>query len=67
MRPSIVALTVLGGLAQLETAFCAVHEVWWDLTYVQGVDPDRAFPRRAIGVNGTWPYVSFHLSDLAEH
>ncbi|KAG7097676.1 hypothetical protein E1B28_005002 [Marasmius oreades] len=32
-----------------------VHEVWWNLTYVENVNPDGLAERRAIGVNGTWP------------
>ncbi|KAJ7138427.1 Fet3 protein [Mycena crocata] len=36
-------------------ALAGVHEVWWDLTYVNDVNPDGLSPRRAIGVNGTWP------------
>lgn len=32
-----------------------VTELWWNVTYVDGVNPDGLFPRRAIGVNGTWP------------
>ncbi|KAJ6532692.1 Fet3 protein [Mycena vulgaris] len=36
-------------------AFAAVHEVWWNLTYVQDINPDGLSPRRVIGVNGTWP------------
>jgi hypothetical protein len=33
----------------------AVQEVWWNLTYVQDVNPDGLAARRVIGVNGTWP------------
>ncbi|KAJ7253686.1 ferroxidase [Mycena haematopus] len=36
-------------------ALAAVHEIWWNLTYVENVNPDGLFPRRVIGVNGTWP------------
>ncbi|KAJ7512531.1 Fet3 protein [Mycena galericulata] len=32
-----------------------VTEIWWNLTYVQNVNPDGLQPRRVIGVNGTWP------------
>lgn len=35
-----------------------VHEVWWNLSYAYDVSPDGlGVPRRAIGVNGTWPSV----------
>ena len=37
-----------------------VHEVWWNLSYAYNVSPDGLnVPRRAIGVNGTWPSVFF--------
>ncbi|KAJ7322898.1 Fet3 protein [Mycena albidolilacea] len=36
-------------------ALAAVHEVWWNLTYVENINPDGLSPRRVIGVNGTWP------------
>lgn len=32
-----------------------VQEVWWNITYVEDVNPDGLHPRRVIGVNGTWP------------
>jgi len=33
-----------------------VHEVWWNLSYAYDISPDGlGVPRRAIGVNGTWP------------
>lgn len=35
----------------------SVHEVWWNITYVQDANPDGLLPRRVIGVNGTWPSV----------
>jgi iron transport multicopper oxidase len=36
--------------------FAAVQELWWNITYVEGVEPDGlGTPRRVIGVNGTWP------------
>lgn len=40
-----IASPVLAGL----------QEVWWDITYVENVNPDGLFDRRVIGVNGTWP------------
>lgn len=36
-----------------------VQELWWNITYVENANPDGLFERRVIGVNGTWPYVSF--------
>jgi iron transport multicopper oxidase len=36
-------------------ALAGVKEIWWNLTYVENVNPDGLFERRAIGVNGSWP------------
>jgi len=36
-------------------ALAAIKDVFWDITYVDNVNPDALFERRAIGVNGTWP------------
>ncbi len=35
--------------------FAGIHEEWWNLTYVENVNPDGLFERRVIGVNNTWP------------
>ncbi|KAF8989715.1 Fet3 protein [Cyathus striatus] len=35
--------------------WAGVHEIWWNITYVQNANPDGQFSRRVIGVNGTWP------------
>ncbi|KAJ7723385.1 Fet3 protein [Mycena metata] len=51
MRPSYLFPSLLAA----PHALAAVHEIWWNLTYVQDVNPDGLAPRRAIGVNGTWP------------
>ena len=32
-----------------------VKELWWDLTWVENINPDGLKPRRVIGVNNTWP------------
>ncbi|KAJ7731143.1 Fet3 protein [Mycena maculata] len=45
LAPLLVAPHVLAG----------VTELWWNLTYVEDVNPDGLFSRRVIGVNGTWP------------
>ncbi|KAH7105424.1 Fet3 protein [Auriculariales sp. MPI-PUGE-AT-0066] len=50
---ALVAVAALA-LAPL-TAVAATVELWWNITYVDGVNPDGLFARRAIGVNGTWP------------
>jgi iron transport multicopper oxidase len=49
------SLPVFLGLLAAPPTLAAVVEHWWDLTYVENVNPDGLFPRRAIGVNGTWP------------
>ncbi|KAF8630296.1 hypothetical protein AX15_003009 [Amanita polypyramis BW_CC] len=36
-------------------ASAGVHEIWWNITYVENASPDGLFSRRVIGVNGTWP------------
>lgn len=35
--------------------YAGIKEVWWNITYVEHANPDGLFPRRLIGVNGTWP------------
>jgi len=42
-------------------ALAGVAELWWNITYVDNVNPDGLYARRAIGVNGTWPYVILYL------
>ncbi|CCM05087.1 uncharacterized protein FIBRA_07294 [Fibroporia radiculosa] len=32
-----------------------IKEMWWNVSYVENTNPDGLYPRRAIGVNGTWP------------
>lgn len=44
-------------LAAVSPVLAGVHEIWWNLTYVENANPDGLFPRRVIGVNGTWPLV----------
>ena len=50
MRPSLLSLAALAS-----SASAGVHELWWNVTYVEDVNPDGLFPRRVIGVNNTWP------------
>ena len=59
MRAAILPfLLALSGTLPVTAGF---HEVWWNLSYAYDVSPDGlGVPRRAIGVNGTWPLV-FHL------
>ena len=50
MKAAVLAL-----LAGASPALAAVHELWWNITYVQNANPDGLQPRRVIGINGTWP------------
>jgi len=50
---TLVLLLVV--LATLSPVLAGVHELWWNLTYVENANPDGLFDRRVIGVNGTWP------------
>ena len=33
------------------------QEIWWNISWIDNVNPDGLYPRRVIGVNGMWPYV----------
>ena len=44
-------------LALVSSVLAGVHEIWWNITWVENANPDGLHPRRVIGVNGTWPYV----------
>lgn len=58
MRPASLAAALLGvGVVAPVHVLAGTHEIWWNITYVEDVNPDGLFPRRVIGVNGTWPYV----------
>ncbi len=52
--PSKMASSLLA-LALFSPVLAGVHEVWWNITYVEDVNPDGLFDRRVIGVNNTWP------------
>ena len=47
--------SALALLAAAAPVLAGVHEVWWNITYVQDANPDGLQHRRVIGVNGTWP------------
>ena len=46
-----LAALLSGGTASVNAALV---EHWWDITY-SNANPDGAFERRVIGVNGSWP------------
>ncbi|KAH9932264.1 Fet3 ferroxidase protein [Fomitopsis serialis] len=50
-----VACTLLALLSAASPALAGVKELWWNVTFVDDVNPDGLFPRTAVGVNGTWP------------
>lgn len=65
MIRSLSSLSVsLLTIAHLASA--ALVEQWWDVGYVDNVNPDGRFPRRVIGVNGTWPppLINVNSSDI---
>ncbi|KAL5512657.1 hypothetical protein ACEPAG_2923 [Sanghuangporus baumii] len=39
-----------------------ISELWWNITYVENTNPDGLFPRRAVGVNGSWPPPPIDIS-----
>ncbi|EMD34889.1 Fet3 iron oxidase [Gelatoporia subvermispora B] len=47
--------SALALLAAAAPALAGVKEVWWNITYVENVNPDGLFYRTAIGINNTWP------------
>ena len=36
-------------------ALMGIHEIWWNITYVENASPDGLFEQRVVGVNNTWP------------
>jgi iron transport multicopper oxidase len=42
-------------LSSASLVAAGVQDVWWNITYVQDINPDGMFSRRVIGVNGKWP------------
>ena len=53
--PCVVASIIPVYLAT--SVLAGVKEIWWNITYIGGANPDGLFERRVIGVNNTWPYV----------
>lgn len=47
--------SALALLVAAAPALAGVQELWWNITYVYNVNPDGLYPRRVIGINGTWP------------
>ncbi|TFY82857.1 hypothetical protein EWM64_g1163 [Hericium alpestre] len=57
-----VAFSLAALVSAVAPALAGVHEVWWNITYVQDANPDGLFPRQVIGVNGTWPPPPIEVS-----
>jgi iron transport multicopper oxidase len=49
MRPSLAIL------AAVSPVLAGVQELWWDIGWINNINPDGLQPRRVIGVNGSWP------------
>lgn len=48
-------LALLAAASAASPVLAGVKEVWYNLTWVEDINPDGLFARRVIGVNGTWP------------
>ncbi|KIM42143.1 multicopper oxidase [Hebeloma cylindrosporum] len=60
MRPGFLVPVFLAALAS--PALAGVHEIWWNITYVENASPDGLFERRVVGVNNTWPPPPIELN-----
>jgi iron transport multicopper oxidase len=60
MRPPYIAVTLIP-IYLATSVLAGVKEIWWNITYVEGANPDGLFERRVVGVNNTWPYVISRL------
>ncbi|KAI0790435.1 Fet3 protein [Abortiporus biennis] len=47
--------SALALFAAVSPVLAGVQELWWDVTYVDNVNPDGLAERRVVGINGTWP------------
>ncbi|KAF8956295.1 Fet3 protein [Flammula alnicola] len=59
---SFPALVPVFLAALVSPVLAGVHEIWWNITYVQNASPDGLFERRVIGVNNTWPPTPMDVS-----
>ncbi|KAJ4490893.1 Fet3 protein [Lentinula aciculospora] len=53
MQSTVSALLLLTSV--ISPALAGVKELWWNITFVENVNPDGLADRRVIGVNNTWP------------
>ncbi|KAA1476163.1 ferroxidase [Dentipellis sp. KUC8613] len=60
MRAALLALAAAASV--VTPVLAGVHEIWWNITYVEDANPDGLFPRRVIGVNGSWPIPPIEVS-----
>ncbi|KZT07992.1 multicopper oxidase [Laetiporus sulphureus 93-53] len=49
-------------IAAAAPALAGIHEMWWNITYVEDINPDGLYPRRVIGVNGSWPLPAYAVN-----
>lgn len=64
MRGASTGLAAILAALALGASFshAALVEHWWQVTYVDNVNPDGLMPRRVIGVNGTWPLPIININ-----
>ncbi|CAE7080286.1 unnamed protein product [Rhizoctonia solani] len=53
--------TLLVASSSLPPVLAGIHEIWWDVTYLNS-NPDGLHDRRVIGINGTWPPPPIEVS-----
>ena len=64
-RPRLLLSALLLLALQPLLVLAGIQELWWNITYVDDVNPDGLFPRRVVGVNNTWtpPPISVSTND----
>ena len=55
LRKVVIMYGLIAVLSLVAPVLGGIQEQWWNVTYVENVNPDGLYPRRVIGVNGTWP------------
>ncbi|PWN46548.1 putative iron transport multicopper oxidase [Violaceomyces palustris] len=69
MRPSLLATSSSRLFLLLLLSACSIRaalvEHFWNIEWVDDVNPDGLYPRKAIGVNGSWPppVINVNASD----
>ncbi|CAO1614394.1 unnamed protein product [Parajaminaea phylloscopi] len=62
---SFIAAAATAAVVATTAAQAALVEQWWNVEWVNDVNPTGMQPRRVIGVNGTWPppLININASD----